>query len=404
MNRGLLRVIRISVTLPAAILFLFFMRVMRPVLLIRVGSLKSDRIGHFVLETDLMLLEQQAGVSTMRQRTLDIFYAPKPIANAFVYRMWKRKLRILPSWCLITVYRINSLLPDGKVYQVPSATSTCLDVHNLIDRFPANLSLTKKEYFKGIETLEKMGLREGDRFVCMIARDGAYLRRSFPGRDFSYHDYRNCEIDDYRLGAESLANRGLYVFRMGSVVEKPLVSSNPRVIDYASSEYRSDFMDIFIGARCEFCVSDGLGFYAIPAAFRRPNAYVNYSPFFMFYSSRACDLGIAKTLTDRATGKRLSLSEMKLRRVAGLSKTQDFENAGVLVTSNSPEEIEDLMIEMLDRIEGKWQSEDGDDERQNMFWQRFHDVIGEELRLRCHGEFRAHYGAKFLRNNPDWLH
>ena len=397
MSRALLRVLRITISLPAAILFLLLSRVLRPVLLIRVGSLKSDRIGHF------MLLEQQAGVSAMRKRTFDFYYAPKPIANKFVYHLWKRKLRILPSWFLSTVYRINNLLPDGNVYRVPSATSTCLDVHNLVDRFQANLSLTKNENFKGIETLEKMGLRRGDRFVCIIARDGAYLRQLFPEKDKSYHDYRNCDIEDYRLGAESLAERGLYVFRMGSVVEKPLVSSDPRVIDYANSEYRSDFMDIFLGARCEFCVSDGLGFYAVPAAFRRPNAYVNYSPFFMFYSSRASDVGIVKTLTDRATGKRLSLSEMKLRRVAGLSKTRDFQSAGVSVTSNSPEEIRDLMIEMLDRVEGRWQSENGDDERQKMFWERFSDSIGEELRLRCHGEFRAKFGAMFLRNNPDWL-
>jgi putative glycosyltransferase (TIGR04372 family) len=161
-------------------------------------------------------------------------------------------------------------------------------------------------------------------------------------------------------------------------------------------------MDVFLGSRCEFCVSDGLGYYAIPAAFRRPNAYVNYSPFHMFYSSRACDLGIAKTVSSLKTGKRLNLSQMGENGIAQFSHTSQYSDAGVSIDSNTPEEIRDLMLEMLDRIEGKWTSQSGDDELQTKFWKKYSEVIGEQRAI-CHGEIRAKYGAQFLRDNQDWI-
>ena len=389
-------------SVPLAFVFVIFIRVIRPFLLIRVGAMRSDRIGHFALETDLMLLEQEFGVSLKPSRSFDLWYAPEPIANRVIYEMWKRVMRIWPNWFMVPVFRLNNLMPGSKAHQIPNTASTCLDVHNLIDGAPPHLSFTPREIELGNKTLREMGLSEGDRFVCFIVRDAAYTKMAFPEKDMSYHDYRNCDVDDYILAAETLADRGLFVLRMGSIVAKPLRSSHPRVIDYANSKFQSEFMDVFLGSRCEFCVSDGLGFYAIPAAFRRPNAYVNYSPFHMFYSSRACDLGIAKTVSSLKTGKRLNLSQMGENGIAQFSHTSQYSDAGVSIDSNTPEEIRDLMLEMLDRIEGKWKPQSGDDELQTKFWRKYSEVIGEQRTI-CHGEIRAKYGAQFLRDNQDWI-
>ena len=402
MTAQIKRLIRLFLSVPLAFVFVIVIRVFRPFLLVRVGAMRSDRIGHFALETDLMLREQESGVSPKPSRSIDLWYAPEPIANRVIYEMWKRVMRIWPNWFMVPVFRLNNLMPGSKAHQIPNTASTCLDVHNLIDGAPPHLSFTPREIELGNKTLREMGLSEGDRFVCFIVRDAAYTKMAFPEKDMSYHDYRNCDVDDYILAAETLADRGLFVLRMGSIVAKPLRSSHPRVIDYANSNFRSEFMDVFLGARCEFCVSDGLGFYAIPAAFRRPNAYVNYSPFHMFYSSRACDLGIAKTVSSLKTGKRLNLSQMGENGIAQFSHTSQYSDAGVSIDSNTPEEIRDLMLEMLDRIEGKWKPQSGDDELQTKFWRKYSEVIGEQRTI-CHGDIRAKYGAQFLRNNQDWI-
>ena len=389
-------------SVPLAFVFVIVIRVFRPFLLVRVGAMRSDRIGHFALETDLMLREQESGVSPKPSRSIDLWYAPEPIANRVIYEMWKRVMRIWPNWFMVPVFRLNNLMPGSKAHQIPNTASTCLDVHNLIDGAPPHLSFTPREIELGNKTLREMGLSEGDRFVCFIVRDAAYTKMAFPEKDMSYHDFRNCDIEDSVKGAEALADRGLFVVRMGSIVEKPMVSKNPKIIDYANSKFQSEFMDVFLGARCEFCVSDGLGYYAIPAAFRRPNAYVNFTPFHIFFSSRACDLGIAKTVSSLKTGKRLNLSQMGENGIAQFSHTSQYSDAGVSIDSNTPEEIRDLMLEMLDRIEGKWKPQSGDDELQTKFWRKYSEVIGEQRTI-CHGEIRAKYGAQFLRDNQDWI-
>jgi len=396
------RFTRLAVTTPFAFMFVILIRIIRPIVCIRIGAMRSDRIGHFALETELLLLEQESGLAPRPPRAIDIWYAPEPIANRVIYKMWKRVMRIWPNWLMVPVFRLNGLIYGGAAHRIVGTTSTCLDVHNLIDRYPSHLTFTQAEVLQGRKVLAQMGIKPTDRFVCFIVRDAAYTKSVFPEKDMSYHDYRNCDVDDYVLGAEMLADRGLFVLRMGSIVAKSLISKNPRVIDYANSKFQSEFMDVFLGANCEFCVSDGLGFYAIPALFRRPNAYVNFSPFFMFYSSRLCDLGIAKTVSDVITGRRLNLTEMDARGATKFSHTSQFTGVGIVATSNSPLEIRDLMLEMLDRSEGKWIPQAGDDERQCKFWEKYSLVIGIQRSI-CHGEIRSRYGAQFLRDNPEWI-
>ena len=400
--RRLSRLIRIALTTPFALFFVLLIRIIRPVFLVRIGVMRSDRIGHFALETELWLLERVSGVATRPKRSIDLWYAPEPIANRVLYKMWTQVLTIWPNWLMVTVFRLNQLIPGTSAHEIENATSSCLDVHNLLDIYPPRLKFTAMQLEQGQKGLAELGIKPTDRFVCFIVRDSAYTKKAFPEKDMSYHDFRNCDVNDYVAGAEALADRGLFVLRMGSVVSKPLVSNNPRVIDYANSKVRSEFMDLFLGAHCEFNVSDGLGFYAIPAMFRRPNAYVNYSPFFMYYSSRVCDLGIAKTMIDKATGRRLNLTEMGERGVARFGATSQFTTAGVSVKSNTPSEIKDLMLEMLDRLEGKWKTEPLDDELQNKFWKKYSEIIGPD-RETFHGEIWSKYGAQFLRDNQDWI-
>ena len=400
--RRLSRLIRIALTTPFALFFVLLIRIIRPVFLVRIGVMRSDRIGHFALETELWILERVSGVATRPKRSIDLWYAPEPIANRVLYKMWTQVLTIWPNWLMVTVFRLNQLIPGTSAHEIENATSSCLDVHNLLDIYPPRLKFTAMQLEQGQKGLAELGIKPTDRFVCFIVRDSAYTKKAFPEKDMSYHDFRNCDVNDYVAGAEALADRGLFVLRMGSVVSKPLVSNNPRVIDYANSKVRSEFMDLFLGAHCEFNVSDGLGFYAIPAMFRRPNAYVNYSPFFMFYSSRACDLGIAKTMIDTSTSKRLNLTEMGERGVARSRASVEFVKAGVSVKSNTPSEIRDLMLEMLDRLEGKWKAQPLDDELQNKFWNKYSEIIGPD-RETFHGEIWSKYGAQFLRDNQDWI-
>ena len=395
------RLIRLMLTSPVALIFVLLTRVMRPLVTVRFGALKSDRIGHFVLETELMLQEQLAGIKPRPSRSVDIYYAPQPVSNAQVEKMWGRVVRMWPRWLMVPTFKISSLLPGADRHRVPTATSTCLDVLNLLDRTKALLSFTPDEEKRGKALLESLGVGSSP-FVCVIVRDETYYKKALPNQDLSYHSFRNCDIDTYVDGLEALADQGVFVLRMGAVVGKPLRSSHPRVIDYANSSLRSAFGDVYLGANCKFCVSDGLGFYAIPAAFRRPNAYVNYSPFHMFYSSRSSDLGIAKVFAEAGTGNVVPLRELAGYDISNLTRTERLAAAGLRVVDNTSQEIRQLLLEMNARIDGMWVSDPVDEELQRTFWSRFVEAIGPEGRA-IHGEIRARFGADYLRAHREWI-
>ena len=46
------------ITLPIALILTFFLFVIRPLCLIKIGLLHSDRIGHFALNTELFICEK----------------------------------------------------------------------------------------------------------------------------------------------------------------------------------------------------------------------------------------------------------------------------------------------------------------------------------------------------------
>jgi putative glycosyltransferase (TIGR04372 family) len=385
-----------------AIPALLIIRLIRPWLLVRLGGLVSSRIGHFIANTEIYLCNRDAGIFVPNQRYTDLFYMSKPICNQQVAIMWKRVLRIRPTWILEPIYRVNGLIPGGKSHDIGPNLQLGLDVNNLLDRFPPHLQFTAEEETCGEEGLRTMGLPVGAKFVCLIVRDSAYLDSQF-ANDWSYHNYRDSDIQNYVLAAEALAERGYFVIRMGAKVKTAINSTHPKVIDYAANDMRSEFMDIYLGAKCAFCISTGTGWDAVPEMLRRPIVYVNMVPIGNLHTFRAEFLSIAKRHVLHASRKTLTLSEIFSQGVGFCTRTSDYESADVDLYENTPEEIRDVVIEMAERLNGTWQAYPKDESLQQRFWEIFPaDVLDAKGHLR-HGEIRARFGAAFLRNNPEWL-
>ena len=59
-----------------------------------------------------------------------------------------------------------------------------------------------------------------DKFVCLIVRDREYLEKTYPGRNWSYHNFRDTNVENYREAVIALVEKGYFVFRMGKIQEK----------------------------------------------------------------------------------------------------------------------------------------------------------------------------------------
>ena len=238
------------------------------------------------------------------------------------------------------------------------------------------------------------------------------------------------------IAVEEITKRGYYVFRMGKKVSTPLNTSNPKVIDYANSNLRSDFLDIYLGANCEFYLGSGSGFSSVPYIFRKPLARIVFP---LVQATKPdvsqvecatgkknetlfCDFGLSSrnglTLTKhyflKEKKKKLTLNEIFLRNLATNTKDNYYLENGIVVKDPSPDEIKEMALEMVDLIENKYVRSQSDDileeKAQRIFDQNINSLafkkkISESFNIKfTHvGKFVGKISNKYLRNNSDWL-
>lgn len=374
--------------------FIMMVRLLRPWLIFRFGPIFSSRVGHFAGNIEVYLCERDAGINVPSRRSVDIFYYYSPISNSQLKRMWDRKLHVSPI-DLFLFDRLNRWVPGGRVHSILMPHED-RDVHGLMAGTPPHLSFTSAEERIGKDELKMLGIQEEAPFVCFHARDSAYLRKTSSFFDSDYHDYRDSNINHYILAAEQLTKRGYYAVRMGSVVAETLNVTNPKIIDYASQSCRSDFMDIYLGAKCAFFISSGTGIDAIPMIFRRLSVFVNLIPLEYGRFWQPGHLFIPKKYWLHSERRFMTFPEI-LQSGAGrfLSKKQ-FDQFGIVLIENTPEEIAAVAIEMDERLKGVWQTTAEDEALQRLFWSHFEP---SEL----NGVFCARIGAEFLRQNSHLL-
>lgn len=382
-------------------------RLIRPWLLVRMGGLISSRLGHFAANTELHLCEMDADINVPRQHYVDFFYmAYDPICNQQLAIMWKRVLPILPSWFMAPIDWVNRLIPGGSIHEIGNNTQHDRDVHNLLDRFPPHLKFTEEELARGENGLQALGIPPGSPFVCLTVRDSAYLAqfRSDGNYVYSHDEHRDCNVQNFVLAAEELANRGYFVIRMGAKVRESMESSHTMVIDYATNGMRNDFMDIYLGAKCWFCISVGTGFDAVPYIFRRPIVYVNFVPLGYLLTFRAQFLGLIKHHYAVAENRELTLCEIFSYGIGLSLLASDYDSKGIKLRENTPEEIRDLVVEMEERLNGTWVAHPDDEILQKRFREMYPtDVVDVYQGRPLHGKILSLYSANFLRNNRDWL-
>jgi putative glycosyltransferase (TIGR04372 family) len=369
----------------------------RPWLVIRMGSLYTSRIGHFAGNTELYLCEKEAGINVPKKKFIDLFFVTEEICNQQLFKMWKRKVTVCPAFILYPVYILTYLLPKGKTHRIGKPIQHDRDILHLMKEYPAHLEFTEEEEAYGNSQLPAIGINNKAPFVCLIVRDSAYLPES------TYHNYRNCDIDNYVLAAEDLTRRGYYVVRMGAKVNKRMQSNNPMIIDYASDGIRSDFMDIYLGAKCTFCISTSTGWDAIPYVFRKPIVFAPIVPVGYMFTFSENFIAITKHIYNKTTKKELGFLEIFSNGIGYMANSSEYENSNIDLIENTPEEIREVAAEMDDRLKGTWLPHEEDAELQERFWKIYQvgtDIVnGRPL----HGALLARFGASFLRANCELL-
>lgn len=375
----------------AALPFVVLMRVLRPVIWLRLISIR-ERIGHGMANTDVYLLERNVGLHI--SNAVDIFYPDRPWkCNRQMIKMWKR---LLPLYDLVYWIAWADLKIPGHEKHHYTPPRRDRDINALSNDAPPPVSFTREEEARGAALLREMGIPPGSRIVCFHARDNAFLDATTPGIDWGYHAYRDVNIDSYVLAIKELVARGYYAIRMGRVANQSLSWESPHLIDYAMSSWKSDFADIYLISRCHFFMGNSCGLDSVAALFRKQWAVVNLIPIKLISGWSPNYLFIFKKLWLIREKRFLTFKEM-IDSEAGLyMRAIQYKKHGLEVVNNTPEEILEVIIEKEERMRGCWQTNDEYEHLQQRFWALFQPDSRNHV-------FRARIGSKFLLQNKDLL-
>jgi len=358
----------------------------------RIGYFFADRIGHFAFDVEYYLSLVELEGKT--RRSSDLFFFKGTICNTQLAKMVRREVIVVD--CLSHVHWVLSRLPwsDHLLLRPNRMIDSSRDKAAVLARTSAHLNFTDDEKARAQTELAKLGLIRGHPFVCLIVRESAYLDYAYPGKDWGYHDFRDCDISRYKSASSLLTKQGYFVIRMGkTVIQSFSFDSNSKIIDYAKSEFRSDLLDIWLMANCEFSVSSGTGLDSVSDIFRRPVVYANYDVFPLVVTW-ANSITVPKKLVWKSSGNQLSIEEYCLHSYA---HSDLYDEAGISVIEMEPEEIVLVVQEMLDRLQGRIRSR-ADIELQEMFWSIFQ---GQDYFSKQHGVRHnlATIGSNFLKDS-----
>ena len=380
-----------------AFLPMVVVRVMRPLILIRMASIRNDRIGEFCAHSSYLLATKPT--NRWLPLTFDWYFFSGISCNHQWERMVTRKL-FVHNWVRYLDF-INRWIPGGSGHVRPMAPST-RPIHGIFQKDILRFEFTSEESDRALHWLSNIGWKIGQPFVCLQVRDSAYLESVSKALGekpdyWNYHSYRNSDIDNYRDAVRYLIERDYWVFRMGKVVEKPLLNQHKNFIDYPFLSNKDDLMDIWLTLNCNIFISTGSGLDYLPPVYKGPSTLIVNALPLRDLNSWHWTTWTPKHLVWRKSGKYLTLQEHALHSYVNSS---DYELRGIRVIDLDANEIKEAVMEHEQRICGQWQYSDEDLRLQALFWAKFSGTLSfHKYHKWIHPEARA--GAFYLRKMGD---
>jgi putative glycosyltransferase (TIGR04372 family) len=386
----LIDLICLPLTIPIALL----LRIIKPIVNIKLGYFYGARIGHFAIDTAMAAISDR-----QREDVIKMYYFLPGVCNQQWAKMVKREMpvyfwvRLLAFADSILPLKGSNLEPPGVMQKIHSR-----DVDGSILNSDFSFGFTEKEVNSVKSWLYKKGWRDGEKIVCVLVRDNTYLKTELNTRDWSYHDYRNSNIANYVPAMEMLAERGYWVFRMGKVMNAPVSSAEKRVVDFAFDSERSDLIDVWLFANCSLCISTGTGPDTISDVYRRDILHLNYLPLTHMWSwSKA--MYAPKKLYWQDSGLRLTWREYIEHNYFYMER---YENARIRVEELSADEICAAVGDKIERIEGSWVATDID----TQLHLKFLDIAKSEANFtECNNFIHPEMcvAPSFLHEFPGWV-
>lgn len=383
--------IKFIIIYPLVFFLCLIIKIIRPFFFIRFGKLNSAKIGPFVMITEMGLCEQENGIQPDRNKTLNVYHqGQRYICNKQLFKMWGRILKIYPFSKYF--YNILSIFNFGKDHII-GAEKDGRDMYGLLEKTSPHISFVESEVAQSKKELQKIGIKDEDKYVLIINRGKKYTAQTNPEIDTSHNNFRNCSINNYLLMVENLIKKGYSIIRVGQLTDDPIVSTNKKIIDYDRQGFRSDLLDIYLAKNCKYIVGSDTGYMHVPGyLFRKPTVHVNFSQLERLLPHLNSWLFIFKKYWLKSEKRFMRVEEIIKSKAGRFESYQEYLKLGIELVENTPEEINDVVNEMEENLNGKLKYSEEDDYLQKCFWSHFKtsDLFGIA---------KGRIGQKFLREN-----
>jgi len=399
----------VIIYLPAIILITLYFHLFHSKKIVRLLPINFSRIGGIY---QFFWYQKYKNVKKIDYNYLDIFFIGEDFKhNKFWVKIWKRSFNIqkfTSFWKIYYLlkkkinYQFNKSIELYSFFQNPHLSKKIQNIFKNISKDEEikisnskapSLTFLKKELQIGSSYLNRFKTSEYN-YICFHSRDSAYMNSYIPNKDWSYHNHRDSDINNYEKAIKNLNKKGFVCFRTGSETKDKLSFKNEKIIDYANSNDQNDFLDIYLGAKCFMSVYSNCGITVIPELFDRPIVYTNW-PDLSISAFNSNSLTIFKKYYLRKEKRFLTFREIEKLQITGNISYYNLEKKGIKLIENSSDEINEAVIENYNRLKGVWKENDEAIKLQKKFWSLFpHRFIRSKT-------FRI--GSNFLLKNSELL-
>lgn len=275
-------------------------------------------------------------------------YVKKRIVNNEIFRYWSNYVEVV-----FDEKKAQKYLQDLNKLQInPNEGFVGKDLHiyshsaavivnyewNKFKKKPL-LVLENSHIERGKDVLKKLGVSHNDWYVVVHIRDN--LKKDNLN---SYNPHPETYID----AIESITKIGGKVILLSN--KQPFPKKIKGLIEYGLSDYKSDWMDIYLLGSAKFILGTSSGPSVIGFIFNTPVAMTNYASNMANYLG-SNDIFIPKNFFDLKTKKKVSFNRIFSFPLGMGSNENWFKNiCNVESKFNSAKEIKDLTLEMIEKV------------------------------------------------------
>jgi putative glycosyltransferase (TIGR04372 family) len=288
--------------------------------------------------------------------------------NKALVKIWRRELFVLPSAVIDAMHRASKWLPnfEMKVLQFDKLHEN----DHVLDLCDSNLKFTSSEVKIGVKYLRHVGIEAHTPYICLVVREAAWAPPTTGPS--SSGTLRSRSFEDFLLAAEALADLGVAVVKLGAA--GTFKTAGTKIIDYANSKDKSEFLDVYLPAHAKCVVSTMSGPDAVALVGRVPVLYVDIAQYSLCFAGTRLVTWVPARLISQKSGRAMSLSETFESGAGRFLGSSAFEQAGIKIEQSSPEQIRDYCLDFYQSLTNQ-KLDYGP--IQNLYREKFHTFLSK---------------------------